>query len=58
MRVECESCNNFVYDDETDAYYCEADMDEDDYARLLQNERSSCPFWYSNDEYKTVRRQN
>ena len=27
----CEYCNNFVWDEEDEQYYCEMDMDEDDY---------------------------
>ena len=33
------------------------DMDEDDYARLMQDPQARCPFWRDGDEYATVRKQ-
>ncbi|MBR3641875.1 MAG: hypothetical protein IKN57_00055 [Parasporobacterium sp.] len=55
--MTCETCVFYEYDDEFDMYYCSADMDEDDYARLLQDGRSGCPFWRDGDEYSVVRHQ-
>lgn len=59
MTNQCDSCGNNVYDEDDECYYCAANgMDEDDYARLLfEGERSSCPFYVSDDEYKIVRHQ-
>ncbi|MCR4922920.1 MAG: DUF6472 family protein [Lachnospiraceae bacterium] len=54
---QCEECSYFVYDEEYEEYYCEADMDEDDYGRLISQERASCPFFRDGDEYKVVRHQ-
>ena len=34
-----------------------ADMDEDDYARLIQEGSRKCPFWRNGDEYAVVRKQ-
>ena len=34
-----------------------AEMDEDDYARLLQNTHRQCPFWRDGDDYAVVRHQ-
>ena len=53
----CEYCNNFVWDEEDEQYYCEMDMDEDDYARIMTGARSSCPFYRNGDEYAVVRHQ-
>lgn len=53
----CEYCNNLIYDEETEEYICDVDMDEDDYARLLSSSYKSCPYYQSNDEYKIVRHQ-
>ncbi len=53
----CDLCNNFVYDEEDEAYYCDMDMDEDDYARLYTNHYKECPYYQSNDEYLIVRHQ-
>ena len=54
---ECGNCNNFVYDEEYDEYICEAYFDEDELARLRTDTKEPCPYWKSNDEYRTVRRQ-
>jgi len=56
--TNCESCVNYVWDDETGAYVCLANLDEDEYLKFLQSSYDSCPFYQLYDEYKTVRRQN
>ena len=53
--MNCDTCLFYEYDEEFDDYYCSVDMDEDDYARMLQ--QKECPFWHDGDEYKTVRKQ-
>ena len=53
--MNCDTCLFYEYDEEYDDYCCTADMDEDDYARMLQ--QKTCPFWRDGDEYKTVRKQ-
>ena len=55
--MNCETCAYYIYDEEYDAYYCSADMDEDDYARLMQGGRKQCTFWRNGDEYAVVRHQ-
>ena len=52
--MNCETCAYFAYDEE---YYCSVDMDEDDYARLMQDAHRKCPFWRDGDEYAVVRHQ-
>ncbi|MBP3218055.1 MAG: hypothetical protein IJV26_09795 [Lachnospiraceae bacterium] len=58
---DCDTCNYYVYDEEYGDWYCSAQIDEDDYARLFLNEgRKSaprCPFWVNADEYAVVRHQ-
>ena len=53
----CEYCSNYVYDDELEAYVCDMNMDEDDYARYISSRRTYCPYYQSNDEYRIVRHQ-
>ena len=43
MATSCESCGNFVYDDEYECYTCEVDLDEDEMARFLQDKFYNCP---------------
>ncbi len=54
---ECEMCLNFTYDEEIDDWECDAYMDEDDMARIMQDHRAHCPYWRTNDEYRTVKHQ-
>ncbi len=54
---QCEDCAYLYYDEEYGDYVCDADMDEDDYGRLVANSRESCPMYVDGDEYKVVRHQ-
>lgn len=53
----CDTCAYMEYDEEDDAWYCSVDMDEDDYGRLLSENRPVCPFYQNDDEYAVVRHQ-
>ena len=57
--TSCDSCAYFYYDEEFDEYICDvgANMDEDDYARLLERQQQGCPYYQNGDEYKIVRKQ-
>ena len=58
MKSMCENCANYVYDEEYDSYFCQANMDEDDYGRLLASKTKECPYFNFYDEYSIVRKQN
>ena len=53
----CDTCNNYVYDDDWECYTCMVNMDEDDCARLMGGGSRECPYYQDNDEYKVVRHQ-
>ena len=55
--TNCEECVYYEYDPETDANYCEADLDEDDMERFLRSANDACPFYRPGGEYRTARRQ-
>ncbi len=55
---ECEMCSNYSYDEELDDWSCEACFEEDDMARLRQDQHQPCPYWHSNDEYRMVKHQS
>ena len=59
IQSSCEYCSNYEYDEECDAYMCEVEMDEDDYARQMEGRSSNagCPYFSYDDEYKIVRHQ-
>lgn len=54
---DCESCSNYVYDEEYEYYVCEANLDEDDMARFLGNCYFECPYYQTDNEYRIVRKQ-
>lgn len=53
----CDFCANYVYDEETETYYCDVNLDEDEYYRFLTSNVRECPYYRSGDEYKVVRHQ-
>ena len=56
--TNCESCVNFVYDEELGCEVCMVNLDEDEYLKYMESSFDSCPYYQLYDEYKTVRRQN
>ena len=48
--TNCETCTNFVYDDDYDCYVCMVNLDEDEMYRFL--------YYRLDDEYGVVRHQN
>lgn len=55
--ASCDSCVNYVYDEDYEYYVCEADLDEDDMVRFLGNQSFDCPYYRLDDEYQVVRHQ-
>lgn len=56
---QCDSCKNYVYDEEYGGYLCLAEMDEDDVYRSFFGSRAKgCPYYHSDDDYAIVRKQN
>lgn len=56
--MECETCENYYFDEESGEGYCTLELDEDEYYRFLTRKSDKCPFWRSDDEYRIVRKQN
>ena len=57
-KTNCEECENYIYDEESEEYYCDVQgsMDEDEYASFSFG--GTCPMFRFNDEYRIVRKQN
>ena len=53
----CELCLHNVQDEYGD-YYCDVQLDEDEYARYLARRNPACPYYQPGDEYALVRKQN
>ncbi len=54
---DCTTCNYYTYDDEDEEYYCDLNLDEDDYYHFMTGRYSSCPHYVDGDEYRVVRHQ-
>lgn len=57
MAGRCETCTYYEYDEEEDAFFCSADMDEHDFYHFMLQDRRTCPFYRNGDEYAVVRHQ-
>ena len=57
MNGSCDTCAYYFYDEEYDDYICDMDIDEDDYARLVERDFKGCPYYTNGDEHKVVRHQ-
>ena len=53
----CDTCAYLMYDEEYEEYICDANMDEDEYARFLTDTHYTCPYYRNGDEYAVVRHQ-
>ena len=54
----CEMCANYCYDEDFEEYYCDIDLDEDEYMRFLSSSEKMCPYYRNGDEYEVVKHQN
>lgn len=57
MAYSCDSCNNYVYDEDDDSYSCMVNLDEDEMYHFLTSKYRECPYYSNDDEYKVVRKQ-
>ncbi len=57
-KTACESCANYLYDEESNCMYCEINLDEDEMQRFLSSQTYNCPYYNFYDEYGIVRKQN
>ena len=57
MSNICEDCVYYDFDEELDAWVCEADLDEDELGRFLSGDFSDCPYFRLDDEYGIVKKQ-
>ena len=57
MGSQCDSCSNYVYDEDYECYVCMVDLDEDDLAHFRSGGNVDGSFSQTDDEYKVVRKQ-
>ncbi|MCM1578685.1 MAG: DUF6472 family protein [Ruminococcus sp.] len=53
----CESCVNYVYDEDMECYTCLARLDEDEMYRFIRGGTGECCYYRLDDEYGVARRQ-
>ena len=58
QQSNCDTCVNYVYDEDYENYTCEASLDEDEMAKFIGGTFYYCPYFDPYDEYKIVRKQN
>ncbi len=54
----CEYCSNYIYDEFTGTSYCNISLDEDEMAKYITNSYYNCPYFFLNNEYEIVKKQN
>ena len=55
--TSCDSCANYVYDEDYECYCCMVNLDEDEMYRFLSGSQWECPYYSADDEYAVVRHQ-
>ena len=54
----CDMCENYRYDEDLEEYFCDIELDEDEYLKFLTSSNAACPYFRADDEYRIVRKQN
>lgn len=57
-QADCEHCMYYDYDEDVEDMVCIMNLDEDEYASMLQGRKMRCPYFRFYDEYKSVQKQN
>ncbi len=57
MGSSCDTCSNYIYDEDYECYTCTEDLDEDEMARFLADSFRDCPYYSYDNEYLIVRHQ-
>ena len=57
-KTNCESCSNYIFDEQSESWSCDIDLDEDEMSRFLTSQTFDCPYYSFYDEYGIVRKQN
>ena len=53
----CDSCVNYVYDEDYESCSSMVNLDEDEMFRFLSGDNRECPYYRLDDEYAVVRHQ-
>ncbi len=59
MKNQCENCWYNQFDEEYEEYYCDLQLDEDEFAKMVMSKDSNCKYFRPDiGEYGIVRKQN
>lgn len=50
--TSCDYCANYAYDEESESYFCDVNLDEDEYYRFISTEYKECPYYRSGDDIR------
>ena len=50
--TSCDYCANYVYDEDSEIYYCDVNLDEDEYYRFISTEYKECPYGTVQSDYR------
>ena len=53
----CDTCVNYVYEEDYECYSCLVNLDEDEMFRFLSGTQRECPYYRMDDEYGVVKHQ-
>jgi hypothetical protein len=56
-KNQCDYCLYLAYDEDTDEYYCQLNLDQDEVAKLTFSTYSNCQYFRMGDDYTIVRKQ-
>lgn len=57
-QTVCELCTYYRFDEDSESYVCDVDLDEDDMGRFLSGTTRECAYFQLYDEYRVVQKQN
>lgn len=57
MADNCDTCVNYIYDEDYECYCCDCNLDEDEMSRFLSGNYKECPYYQLDNEYLIVRHQ-
>ena len=53
----CETCEFYDWDEDMQENVCIANLDEDEFYRIIATRQTRCPYYRQGDDYTLARRQ-
>ena len=55
--IKAQEIDSSLVYEEDEEYYCDVQMDEDEFSHVMLSQRKKCPFYRNGDEYEVVKHQ-